>query len=669
MSGYEIGISGLHAAQKALDVIGNNIANAATEGYHRQEVILRPADPAYTNGQLIGQGVDFAGVRRRISELLDSQILSQDSTLSDMSKQLDILRSIETVFSELSSPGLSTAMDNFFSAFGELSLRPWDTSLQSTVLSSAQTLTNQFRNAASVIGSLYESTYTDALSAAEKINQLAEQIAQMNTTIYSQSVRGYDSSNLLDRRDSLLTELGQLIGISVVSREYGQVDVYAAGLPLVNGTNASELEVRLLPSDGNYNLALAPKDTELYVSQVSGGQMGGLFALRNDILFGLSDDLDGLAEAVISEVNKLHAQGVGSLGSFTDLTGWTLSQTNISDFVPPVSDGVIYVRVTAPDGTVARYEVAVSASDTVQDIADALAAVPGLEDNTALEGGRLKLAANSGYKFDFLGGILPAPTALNLNPPAAGDSPVISISGIYTGTENQKYTCRVDTVPPGQSYSIGSGTMTLTVEDGAGNPVATLNIGEGYEAGTELSAENGIKIKFSGNGTSPGYLTDGDSFQIDAAGSSDTSGFLAAAGINCFFSGSDANSIGVSDYAAGSGGRIAFAAGWEGNDVGTALAISRIGKTSLASLGQLSPAEYYRGLVVGIGEKISLTEMRCESADGIGRSLRQQRDEASGVDINDQAMQMLMFERIFGAMAKYMNTVSDSLDTIMSLLS
>ncbi|MHC5083166.1 MAG: flagellar basal body protein [Planctomycetota bacterium] len=38
MAGYEIGLSGMHAAQKALDIIGNNIANAATDGYHLQEV-------------------------------------------------------------------------------------------------------------------------------------------------------------------------------------------------------------------------------------------------------------------------------------------------------------------------------------------------------------------------------------------------------------------------------------------------------------------------------------------------------------------------------------------------------------------------------------------------------------------------------------------------------
>ena len=43
MDSYSIGLSGLGAAQKALDVIGNNIANAATEGYHRQRIELAPA--------------------------------------------------------------------------------------------------------------------------------------------------------------------------------------------------------------------------------------------------------------------------------------------------------------------------------------------------------------------------------------------------------------------------------------------------------------------------------------------------------------------------------------------------------------------------------------------------------------------------------------------------
>jgi len=59
MAGYEIGISGIRTAQRALDIIGNNIANAATEGYHRQDIDLRPADASYTGGFLLGQGVEI----------------------------------------------------------------------------------------------------------------------------------------------------------------------------------------------------------------------------------------------------------------------------------------------------------------------------------------------------------------------------------------------------------------------------------------------------------------------------------------------------------------------------------------------------------------------------------------------------------------------------------
>ena len=120
MAGYEIGISGLHAAQKALDIIGNNIANAATEGYHRQEVDLRPADEVYTNGQMVGQGVEYAGVRRMVNEIIESELLRQSSSLADIEKRLETLRTIENAFGELSSEGLSTALDNFFAPMSRI---------------------------------------------------------------------------------------------------------------------------------------------------------------------------------------------------------------------------------------------------------------------------------------------------------------------------------------------------------------------------------------------------------------------------------------------------------------------------------------------------------------------------------------------------------------------
>jgi flagellar hook-associated protein 1 FlgK len=228
MAGYEIGISGLHAAQQALEIIGNNIANAATKGYHRQEIILRPAAEAYSNGQMVGQGVNYQGIRRMIDQTLDDEILRQQSSLSELDRQLQTLKSLESAFGELTGSGLSTTLDTFFSAFDNLSTRPQDVNLQSAVLAAAETLTNQFRSLGEVTANMEDTMFTEAKSTINRINQLASQIAAMNQEIYTQKMRGFDTSNSMDQRDGLIIELSQLTGISTVLRDTGMVDVMAS---------------------------------------------------------------------------------------------------------------------------------------------------------------------------------------------------------------------------------------------------------------------------------------------------------------------------------------------------------------------------------------------------------------------------------------------------------
>ena len=75
MSDFSIGLSGLDAAQKALDVIGNNIANAATEGYHRQRIDFTPAYSLQEGSLSLGGGVDVKSITRVIDNLLEQEIL------------------------------------------------------------------------------------------------------------------------------------------------------------------------------------------------------------------------------------------------------------------------------------------------------------------------------------------------------------------------------------------------------------------------------------------------------------------------------------------------------------------------------------------------------------------------------------------------------------------
>jgi flagellar hook-associated protein 1 FlgK len=672
MAGYEIGISGLHAAQQSLDVIGNNIANAATEGYHRQDIDLRPSEDSFSNGYLIGQGVDFKGVIRRVNQLIEEQILQQEASMSSLSRQSESLRSIESALAELSSPGISTALDDFYNSFQELSLYPDDTNLRSSVVSAAQTLSNQLRSAASIVTNLEDITYSEAQTTVQNLNELSGQIAQMNKVIYEQQVRGFDSANLMDQRDQLIAEMNKLAGVTISNGSYGQVNVAISGIPVVVGVHAVSLEATLVPDGEEYDLMINVEDSEQYEAGITGGVLGGLVSLRNDVLREITDKLDTLSQTIITETNQIHVQGVGADGSFTSLIGWLVTEDGFSDYSSTLEEGVdypLYIRVTAPDGSVERHEITINSNSTMESVCEDIADITGLS-NTAINSGRLQITADNGYGFDFLPGVLAEPAytvPLVGGGTAATAPPAIQIGGLYSGTADEEYTCTVTT--EGGAQAIGTGMMTLTVVDGGGAVVASVNIGQGYVAGTPLALENGITITLSSNEISPGYFQDDDEFTINALASSDTSGFLASVGLNCFFAGTDASSIALSDDIVVSNRSIAVSRGIEQSDNANAAAIAQLGKTASDTLGGISTTEYYRTLAVDVGDQISYTQTQYDNAEGIQRSLTQQRDEISGVDINNQAMKMMIFERMFQAMSKYISVVSDSIQTVMQILS
>ena len=141
----------------------------------------------------------------------------------------------------------------------------------------------------------------------------------------------------------------------------------------------------------------------------------------------------------------------------------------------------------------------------------------------------------TGYSFDFIPGTLATPPAADISFGGA-ITPSVSIAGIYTGTVNQTYTFRV----VGDNL-VGNGTLSLEVKDGAGADVGSFNIGAGYRAGDYIDIADGIRIALT-----DGFVNESvtaDNFSIEALASSDTSGVLAATGINVFFSGSGASGM------------------------------------------------------------------------------------------------------------------------------
>jgi len=649
MSNFSIGLSGLGAAQNALDIIGNNIANAATEGYHLQRVKLRPADSVQTGRLVIGCGVETASAARLIDGLLEQEILRQQSLLGQVSQEFNTLRTVESAFGEFSGDGgLNAAIDDFFNALHDLSANPAEIIWQNQAVSAADAVAGKFRNLADYLTTLENQLKLEADNTLEHINTLITQIAELNDNIERVEITGSEAGNLRDQRDHCITQLSELIGVQTTSRNYGVVDVTAGGIPVVAGASATGLELTL-QADGC--LALGIAGAYNYSTEVQGGRLGGLFSLKNELIADAHSDLDTLAKAIIQQINQYHVQGVGSEGSFTELTGWVMADEDLADFDPSVSDGTIYIRLTnTSTGEVTRNAVAVDASnDSLIDVATAISSIDGL---TASAGSsRLTITADANYNFDFLPGVMSEPTTSNLTPD-------VSVSGIYTGSANQTYTCTV----------VGSGDvgnedgLQIQVSLGA-DVVKTVNVGSGYAAGERLSIGDGIYISL-GTGT----LTADEAFTIEALAESDTSGVLAAVGINTFFSGSGASDMTPCQDIIAAPGRVATALGAGMTDNTNAERLADVRDLAISSLNSMTAGQFYHKLVADVGQQLSVKQLRRDNIELIVQNLANQQSEVSGVDINEQAAQLLVFEQMFQAMAKYLTTVQSSISSIMELI-
>jgi len=379
MSNFDIGISGINAAQEAFAVIGNNIANAATDGYHRQRIELTPSVTSGVGSAALG-GVQVAGVTRMIDELLQQEIFRQQSSLSQVSQELSTLGTVETAFGELSGgSGLSAAIDDFFNALQDLSAHPSETIWQHQAVASAENMASQFRTLGEFLSTLQNQIELQADAVVGQINTLATQIAELNDQIQRREISGEQANTLRDQRDQLISDLSELVGVDTHAGEHGAVNISANGMPLVTDTTTLTLEAGLTAA-ANGSLGISPAGAYSYDTTVQGGQIGGLLSLRNTLVGGIQTDLDNLAGEIAQQVNQYHVQGVGSAGSFTRLTGRTMTSTTLADFSPPVTDGNIYVRVTnTVTGAVTRSAIAVDASaDSLETVATAISAVTGV---------------------------------------------------------------------------------------------------------------------------------------------------------------------------------------------------------------------------------------------------------------------------------------------------
>jgi flagellar hook-associated protein 1 FlgK len=304
-----VGLSGMDAAREELDVTGNNIANASTAGYVRERVDLA-SQPAPTPTLLMpgggsGQGVIILGTTRLVDGNADTQALAAEGQASAASESQSLLDQAQAALNEPGSSGISSQLAGFWSQWDAVANNPTDQAARTTLLSNAATLASAFNQTAGALDQVRASASSGALSDVAQINQLASQVAQLNSEGVAATAGGSDAAGLADQRSTVIGQLAQLLGVSVRSESNGALDVMVGPEMLVQGVNTQTIGATADPSSGALTLTW-PDSSPV----AAGGQLGALAQAVNTTLPGYLSQLDSAAMALANTVNTQQAAGV-----------------------------------------------------------------------------------------------------------------------------------------------------------------------------------------------------------------------------------------------------------------------------------------------------------------------------------------------------------------------
>jgi flagellar hook-associated protein 1 FlgK len=548
------------ASQAALQVAGNNMANAATPGFNRRTVALASAgDDLVGRNARVGRGVQLLDVRRQVDVALQARLRNAGSHQAGTLIDQRFLTAIETIQNELSDNDLSTLLSAFFNSFSELANNPEDNSIRAVVIEQGATIADRIKGMREDYGRVTAEIDSSLSASVTHVNDILDRIERINLQVAQSEAGGGEASALRDQRDALLDELSTYLEISVVEQPSGVLDVLVGSTPIVLNGESRGVELRVEQHQQSTEVSIRVADDGTRLS-IDSGQLGALLRQREQTVQPAIDALDQFAEQLIFQVNRLHSQGQGKRG-FTGVTGsyatadaTAAMNSDAADLPFDIVNGAFFIHVThSSSGVRTAHRVDVDGDTmSLSDLVDAI------------------------------------------NAPGAVPNVTAAISG--------------------------NGQLTL-------------------------SAEPGFEISFS----------------------DDTSGTLAALGINTFFTGQDATDMGLNEVIASDPTMLAAGAGNIPGSNDTALAIAALQDESIESLGARSLRSFWQEAVGSLAVRAAAANDAVESAAIVRDNLHAQLQAVSGVSLDEESINLITFQRQFQAAARFIAVIDETLQTLLAM--
>ena len=385
-SGLNTAYRGLTAARAGLDVVGQNIANASTDGYTRQRVTtssINAVQPGiFSTGTPIGQGVSIDGYARIGDAQLDSQVRSTASSAGYGSVRSGVMSTLETSLNEPGTSGLSAQLSKFWSGWGDVSNSPGDASSASTLLGEAQGISDTLKTGYQSVSDQWNAARTQVTSMANDLNQTASQVADLNKQIQQGLATGGSVNELVDKRNTLTEKISSLAGGTVHANTDGTVDVLIGGNAIVSGTESRTVQVTgstTLEGAGSSPVQLEWTHRAGASVGLDGGQLAGALSViapaaggSGGVLAEAASSYNAIATQLATAVNTVYATGStpsGTIGAnFFGVSGTGPAATTLSVIPKTAADIQTGTAGSGPlDGSVAAQIATLGTGATAPD--------------------------------------------------------------------------------------------------------------------------------------------------------------------------------------------------------------------------------------------------------------------------------------------------------------
>lgn len=628
--------TGVLASQSQLGVTSNNIANANTAGYHRQVATQSTLESQRFGNSFYGTGTYVDDVKRIYNDYAARELRIGQTTLSGAEASYGKLSELDQLFSQIGKM-VPQSLNSLFTGLNSLADLPADLGIRSSTLNDAKQLANSLNQMQSSLNGQLTQTNDQITGMTKRINEISKELANLNLELMKSPNQ---DAILLDKQDALVQELSQYAQVNVIPQDNGAKSIMLGGsVMLVSGEIAMTMdtktgnpfpnELQLMSSIGSQSVSADPSKL--------GGQLGALFEYRDQTLIPASHELDQLALGIADNFNKMQQQGLdlnGQVGAniFRDINDPLMSLGRVGGYSNNTGNATLGVNIDDTRLlTGGSYELsfAAPASYELRDT-ETGGITPLTLNGSTLEGG-------AGFSINIKAGAMASGDRFAIRPTAgaangitvemtdpkgiAAASPKITADAANSGNTQVKLT--QITNRSAANFPITGSELTIQLDTTAIPPT--------YEAFDASGTSLGAAAPY----TPPSISAFGFTFEVDST-------------------------------AAASNDRFTFNLAFAEGDNSNAVAMAKLSESKVMNGGKSTLADVFENTKIDIGSKTKAAEVRVGSAEAIYQQAYARVESESGVNLDEEAANLMRFQQAYQASARIMTTAQQIFDTLLT---